>query len=162
MTLAGRLDLDSVEDLAACTDQICRSAVLEAVFDVSGLTTVDEAGARTLVAAFRCLASHSVVALAEGIGLELQAMLDRLGVTLPVPACRSADTTTAAPVGVVPAPWSAGLGGPVGLAVTRQRATDGLGVGYAAGGDGSHDRVELPDLLRGDPVEQRPPDLLDV
>lgn len=83
MTLSGRLDLDGVEDLAACADQICRSAVGTAVFDVAALTAVDEAGARTLAAAFRCLAAHGVVAWVQGVGGELQAMMDRLALTLP-------------------------------------------------------------------------------
>jgi anti-anti-sigma regulatory factor len=84
VTLSGRLDLDGVEDLAACADQICRSAVGTAVFDVAALAGVDEAGARTLAAAFRCLAAHGVVGWVRGVGGELQAMLDRLGLTLPV------------------------------------------------------------------------------
>jgi anti-anti-sigma regulatory factor len=86
VTLSGRLDLDGVEDLAACADRICRSAIGAAVFDVAALTAVDEAGARTLAAAFRCLAAHGVVAWVRGVGAELQAMLDRLALTLPAPS----------------------------------------------------------------------------
>jgi anti-anti-sigma regulatory factor len=103
--LSGRLDLDSVEDLAACTDEICRSAVRQAVVDVAGLTGADEAGARTLAAAFGCLAAHGVTAYVRGVGGELQAMLDRLGLTLPAPSARISDTTPAIRTGaaVVPA-----------------------------------------------------------
>ncbi len=156
MTLSGRLDLDSVEDLAACTDQICRSAVRSAAFDVTALIGVDEAGARTLAAAFRCLAAHGVVARVRGVGGELQAMLDRLGLTLPA---RPAHAVAGARAGAVMAPPSADLVGP---GVALQGAAGGLAIGYPGRGDSSHDRVELAGLLRGDPVEQRPPDLLDV
>jgi anti-anti-sigma regulatory factor len=103
--LSGRLDLDSVEDLAACTDEICRCAVRQAVFDVADLTGVDEAGARTLAAAFGCLAAHGVAAWVRGVGGELQAMLDRLGLALPALPARSIDATAAVRPGaaVVPA-----------------------------------------------------------
>jgi anti-anti-sigma regulatory factor len=105
VTLSGRLDLDSVEDLAACTDEICRGAVRQAVFDVVGLTGVDEAGARTLAAAFGCLAAHGVAAGVRGVGGELQAMLDRLGLTLPALPARSIDAKAPVRTGtaVVPA-----------------------------------------------------------
>jgi anti-anti-sigma regulatory factor len=105
VTLSGRLDLDSVEDLAACTDEICRSAVRQAVFDVADLTGVDEAGARTLAAAFGCLAAHGVAACVGGVGRELQAMLDRLGLTLPALLARSIEATAPVRAGaaVVPA-----------------------------------------------------------
>jgi anti-anti-sigma regulatory factor len=158
VTLSGRLDLDSVEELAACTDQICRSAVQAAIFDVTGVTGADEAGARTLAAAFRCLASHDVSASVCGVGAEVQAMLDRLGLALPAPLDLPADAT-GAPIGAVPVPPSADL---VGLGVTLQGTAGGLGVGDTGRGNGSHDRVELPGLLRGDAVEQRPSNLLDV
>jgi anti-anti-sigma regulatory factor len=140
VTLSGRLDLDGVEDLAACTDQICRSAVSAAVFDVAGVTAVDEAGARTLAAAFGCLAAHRVAAWVRGVGDQLQAMLDRLALTLP-----------ARPSGDL-----------VGLGAALQGAAVAVGVGYASRGDGGHDLAELPGLLRGDAVKERPPDLLDV
>jgi anti-anti-sigma regulatory factor len=139
VALSGPLDLDGVEDLAACADQICRSSVRAVVFDVAAVTAVDEAGARTLAAALGCLAAHGVAATVLGVGRELQAMLDRLALTLPA---QSADV--------------------VGLGVARQRATRGLGVSYLGHGDGGHDLVELPGLLRADAVKQRPPDLLDV
>ncbi len=160
MTLSGRLDLDGVEDLAACADQICRSTVRAAVFDVAALTAVDEAGARTLAAAFRCLAAHGVVARVRGVGGELAAMLDRLGLTLPAPA-RPGHATAAARTGAVlaPAPPSADL---VGLGVAILGAAGGVGVRHAGRGDGGHDLVELPGLLRADAVKQRPPDLFDV
>jgi anti-anti-sigma regulatory factor len=95
LTLSGRLDLDSVEDLAACTDEICRGAVRQAIFNVADLTGVDEAGARTLAAAFGCLAAHGVAAFVRGVGAELQAMLDRLGLTLPTLPARSVDAPAA-------------------------------------------------------------------
>jgi anti-anti-sigma regulatory factor len=159
VTLSGRLDLDGVEDLAACADHICRSAVRVAVFDVAALTAVDEAGVRTLAAAFRCLAAHGVAARVRGIGAELQTMLDRLGLSLPAPPARAGHRIGAALAGAATALPSADL---VGLGVARQGAAGGLGVGYAGLGDGGHDLAELPGLLRGDPVKQRPPDLLDV
>ncbi len=145
MTLAGRLDLDSVEDLAACADQICRSAVRTVVIDAAALTGADEAGARTLATACQCLAAHGVSAWVRGVGDELAAMLDRLGLTLPAPRSRirqSADLAV--------------------RAVVVQRAAGGLGVRPAGRGERSHDGVELPDLLRGDAIEQGPPDLIDV
>jgi anti-anti-sigma regulatory factor len=179
VTLSGRLDLDGVEDLAACADQICRGAVRTVVFDVADLTTVDEAGARTLAAAFGCLASHGVAATVVGVGAELHAMLDRLALTLVGPADQLANGIPAGRTGVAwPSAGPAGAArsglvrgggfaarpsaGLVGLAVARQGAADGLGVGHAARGDGGHDLVELPGLLRADAVKQRPPDLLDV
>jgi anti-anti-sigma regulatory factor len=105
LTLSGRLDLDSVEDLAACTDEICRGAVRQAIFDVAHLTGVDEAGARTLAAAFGCLAAQGVAACVRGVGSELQAMLDRLGLMLPALPARSIDAPAAGRTGaaVVPA-----------------------------------------------------------
>jgi anti-anti-sigma regulatory factor len=159
VALSGRLDLDSVEDLAACTDEICRSAVRYAVFDVAALTGVDEAGARTLAAAFGCLAAHSVTAWVRGVGGELQAMLDRLGLTLPVLPARSIDATAAAATGAALVPASADL---VGLGVAREGAAGGLTIGHPGRGDGGHDGAELAGLVRGDAVKQRPPDLLDV
>lgn len=159
VALSGRLDLDSVEDLAACTDEICRSAVRHAVFDVTALTGVDDAGARTLAAAFGCLAAHGVTACVRGVGCELQAMLDRLGLTLPVLPARSIHATAAVRTGAGVAPPSADL---VGLGVAREGAAGGLAIGYPGRGDGGHDGAELAGLFRGDPVEQRPPDLLDV
>jgi anti-anti-sigma regulatory factor len=137
VTLSGPLDLDGVEELAACADQICRSAVRAVVFDAAALTAVDAAGARTLAATLGCLAAHGVAATVLGVGGELQAMLDRLALTVPTP---SADL--------------------VALGVAREGAP--VGVGYAGNGDGGHDLVELTGLLRADAVKQRPPDLLDV
>jgi anti-anti-sigma regulatory factor len=159
VTLSGRLDLDSVEDLAACTDQICRSAVQWAAFDVTALIGVDEAGARTLATAFRCLAAHGVVAWVRGVGGELQAMLDRLGLTLPAGPARSMDATVVGLTGAAVAHPSADL---VGLSAALEGAAGGLAIDYPCRSDGGHDRVELTGLLRADPVEQRPPDLLDV
>lgn len=104
VTLSGRLDLDSVEDLAACTDEICSSAVRQAVFDVAGLTGVDEAGARTLAAAFGCLAAHGMTASVRGVGSELQAMLDRLGLALPAPSARMIDVKAAVRTGAAVVP----------------------------------------------------------
>jgi anti-anti-sigma regulatory factor len=157
--LSGRLDLDSVEDLAACTDEICRSAVRHAVFDVTALTGVDEAGARTLAAAFGCLAAHGVTACVRGVGGELQAMLDRLGLTLPALPTPSIDATAAAGIGAAVVPPSAEL---VGVGVARQGAAGGLAIGDAGRRDSGHDGAELAGLLGSDPVKQRPPNLLDV
>jgi anti-anti-sigma regulatory factor len=145
VTLSGRLDLDGVEDLAACADQICRSAVRTVVFTVAALTAVDEAGARTLGVACRCLCAHGLAVYVRGVGPELHAMLDRLAIALPAPpvrARRSADLIRG------------------GVAV--QQAAIGLGLGGPGPSDGRHDGVQLAGLFRGDPVEQRPPDLLDV
>jgi anti-anti-sigma regulatory factor len=158
VTLAGRLDLDSVEDLAACADEICRSAVRQAAFDVVGLTGVDEAGARTLAAAFGCLAAHGVSACVSGVGGELQAMLDRLGLALPALPTRSVDAAAPVRADAAVVPPSADL---VGLGVARQGTADRLAI-YSGRGDGAHDGAELAGLLRGDAVKQRPPDLLDM
>jgi len=169
VTLTGRLDLDAVEDLAACADQICRSPVRTVIFDAAALTAVDEAGARTLAAAFRCLAVHGVAARLRGVGGDLQAMLDRLGLTLPAPPARARQPTAVPAVPAIPAiPAQAGAAGAppsahlVAIGVTFQGAARGFGVERASRGDGSHDRVELPGLIRADAVKQRPPDLLDV
>jgi anti-anti-sigma regulatory factor len=165
VTLTGRLDLDAVEDLAACADQICRSPVRTVIFDTAALSAVDEAGARTLAAAFRCLAAHGVAARVRGVGGDLQAMLDHLGLTLPAPPARPARSgrpgrAMALPAqGAIEAQPSAGL---VGLAVALQGAARGFGIGHASRRDGGHDGVELPGLIRADAVKQRPPDLLDV
>lgn len=83
VTLAGRLELDSVEDLAACADQICRSVARTAVFDVGAVAVVDDAGVRTLAAACRCLTVHGVVAEVRGIGSQVRQALERLGLTVP-------------------------------------------------------------------------------
>jgi hypothetical protein len=136
VTLSGRLDLDSVEELAACTDEICRSAVR---------------GARTLAAAFRCLASNEVVAWVRSVGSELQAMLDQLALRLPLLPVRSVGAAARGRVGTVAAPRSADV---VGVRVALQGAADGLGIGYPGCGDGSHDGAELASLLRSDPVEE--------
>jgi len=151
VTLAGRLDLDAVEDLAACADQICRGAVRAVVFDVAALTAVDEAGARTLAAACRCLCAHGVTAWVRAVDGELRAMLDRLRLALPERSARSGYKGGDARRVAVPAQPSADL---VDLAVTLQRPAGGLAVGWTGGTDGGHDRVELGDLLGGDPVEQ--------
>lgn len=151
VTLAGPLDLDGVEDLAACADQICRRAVRTVVFDVAALTAADEAGARTLAAACRCLGAHGVTAWVRAVDGELRAILDRLGLALPERSARSGYQAAGVRRAAVPAQRSAGL---VDLDVALQRAARGLGVGWTGGGDGGHDRVELGDLLGGDPVEQ--------
>jgi anti-anti-sigma regulatory factor len=83
VTLTGHLDLDSVEDLAACADRICRSAIRAAVFDVAAVAAVDDAGARTLAAACRCLVSNGVLAEVRGVRAQLRQVLDRLGLMLP-------------------------------------------------------------------------------
>jgi anti-anti-sigma regulatory factor len=85
VTLTGHLDLDAVEDLAACADQICRSSVSDAVFDVTALAGVDEAGARTLAAACRCLRLHGVLAEVRGVRGQLRQVAERLGLALPEP-----------------------------------------------------------------------------
>ncbi|MBO0825914.1 MAG: STAS domain-containing protein [Actinobacteria bacterium] len=83
LTLTGSLELEAVEELAACADQICRSTIRAAVFDVAAVTVVDDAGARTLAAACGCLAAHGVEAEVRGIGGQFRAVLDRLDLTLP-------------------------------------------------------------------------------
>lgn len=88
VTLTGRLDLDGVEELAACADRICRSSARAVSFDVTGVAAADDAGVRTLEAACRCLSSHGVVAEVRGAGGQFRQVLGRLGLTLPEgPAC---------------------------------------------------------------------------
>jgi anti-anti-sigma regulatory factor len=83
VTLTGSLDLDGVEELAACADRICSSKVRAVVFDVTGIAAADNAGARTLAAACRCLSSHGVMAEVRGAGGQFRQVLNRLGLTLP-------------------------------------------------------------------------------
>jgi len=83
VTLTGSLDLDGVEELAACADRICRSTVRAVAFDVTEIAAADDAGVRTLVAACRCLNSHGVVADVRGIGGQFRQVLGRLGLSLP-------------------------------------------------------------------------------
>jgi anti-anti-sigma regulatory factor len=83
VTLAGHLDLDAVEDVAACADRICRSPARGAVFDVAALAAVDDAGARTLAAACWCLRSHGVLAEVRGVRGQLRQVVERLGLMLP-------------------------------------------------------------------------------
>jgi len=113
VTLTGSLDLDGVEELAACADRICRSTVRAVSFEVSGIAVVDDAGVRTLAAACRCLSSHGVVADVRGIGVQFRQVLGRLGLTLPEAPRRSA-RRAAAGTGRAPAaarPASAAIGG---------------------------------------------------
>jgi len=113
VTLTGSLDLDGVEELAACADRICRSTVRAVSFEVSGIAVVDDAGVRTLAAACRCLSSHGVVADVRGIGVQFRQVLGRLGLTLPEAPGRSA-RRAAAGTGRAPAaarPASAAIGG---------------------------------------------------
>lgn len=113
VTLIGSLDLDGVEELAACADRICRSTAEAASFDVAGVAAADDAGVRTLAAAFRCLSSHGVVAEIRGIGGQLRQVLGRLGLTLPEAPDRSAVRVAAAPARAAAAarPASAAIGG---------------------------------------------------
>jgi len=85
VTLTGYLNLDAVEDLAACADRICRSAIRAAVFDVAAVAAADDAGARTLAAACRCLVSNGILAEVRGVRAQLRQVLDRLGLMLPEP-----------------------------------------------------------------------------
>lgn len=90
VTLTGSLDLDGVEELAACADRICRSAARAVSFDVTGIAAADDAGVRTLAAACRCLSAHGIVAEVRGIGGQFRHVLGRLGLTLPEAPVRSA------------------------------------------------------------------------
>jgi anti-anti-sigma regulatory factor len=99
VTLTGSLDLDGVEELAACADRICRSAARAASFDVTGVAAADDAGVRTLAAAFRCLSSHGVVAEVRGAGDQFRQVLGRLGITLPEAPARSARRAAGRPAG---------------------------------------------------------------
>jgi anti-anti-sigma regulatory factor len=113
VTLTGRLDLDGVEELAACADRIYRSTARAVSFDVAGVAAADDAGVRTLAAACRCLSSHGVVAEVRGIGGQFRQVLGRLGLTLPEVPARSARRPTAGPARTAAAarPASAALGG---------------------------------------------------
>jgi anti-anti-sigma regulatory factor len=95
VTLTGSLDLDGVEELAACADRICRSAVRAVAFDVTGIAATDDAGVRTLAAACSCLSSHGVVVHVRGIGGQLRQVLGRLGLTLPEAPARPARPASA-------------------------------------------------------------------
>ena len=120
VTLAGRLDLDAVEDLAACADRICqgavqagargggravgrRDAVRVVSFDVGAVVSADEAGVRTLAAACRCLAWHGLAAEVRGLGGAVREISGRLGLRLPdaVPVMQAPviKPAVAAPVG---------------------------------------------------------------
>ena len=90
VSLGGRLELDGVEELAACADQICRSSIRAVVFDVTALAAVDDAGARTLEAACQCLRRHGVTAQVRGICGVLRQAFDRLGLVLPEAPLRGA------------------------------------------------------------------------
>jgi anti-anti-sigma regulatory factor len=113
VTLTGSLDLDGVEELAACADRICRSPVRSVAFDVTGIAAADDAGVRTLVAACRCLSSHGVVADVRGIGGQFRQVLGRLGLSLPEAPDRSGRRVAAGPTrSPAPArPASAAIGG---------------------------------------------------
>jgi len=97
VTLTGSLDLDSVEELAACADRIYRSTARAVSFDVAGVADADDAGMRTLAAACRCLSSHGVVAEVRGVGRQFRQALVRLGLTLPEAPARSARRAAAGP-----------------------------------------------------------------
>jgi anti-anti-sigma regulatory factor len=113
VTLTGSLDLDGVEELAACADRICRSPVRAVAFDVTGVAVADDAGVRTLVAACRCLSSHGVVAHVRGIGGQFRQVLGRLGLSLPEAPDRSARRAGAGPArsSATARPASAAIGG---------------------------------------------------
>lgn len=112
VTLTGSLDLDGVEELAACADRICRSTVRAASFDVTGVAAADDAGVRTLAAACRCLSWHGVVAEVRGVGGQFRHVLGRLGLSLPEAPARSVQRPVEpalAPAAARPA--SAAIGG---------------------------------------------------
>jgi anti-anti-sigma regulatory factor len=99
VTLAGRLELDDVEQVAACADEIFRSKARSVVFDVSGVTSTDDAGVRTLAAACRCLSGNGIEAKMRGIGADFRKVLRHLSLDVPeshqpvtVPGPRAADT----------------------------------------------------------------------
>lgn len=95
VTLTGSLDLDGVEELAACADRICRSTVRAVSFDVTGVSVVDDAGVRTLAAACGCLTSHGVVVGVSGTSGQVRQVLSRLGLSLPEAPDRSAQRAAA-------------------------------------------------------------------
>lgn len=95
VTLTGCLELDCVEQLAACADQICRSTTRSVVFDVGAVTAVDDAGVRTLAAACQCLSGNGIEARVRGISGEFRRVLQQLGLTVPEPR---------QPAGTVPRP----------------------------------------------------------
>jgi anti-anti-sigma regulatory factor len=97
VTLTGSLNLDGVEELAACADRIYRSTAQAVSFDVAGVADADDAGVRTLAAACRCLSSQGVVAEVRGVGRQFRQALVRLGLTLPEAPARSARRAAAGP-----------------------------------------------------------------
>ena len=104
VTLTGSLDLDGVEELAACADRLCRSTVRAVSFDVTGVAAADDAGARTLAAACRCLSSHGVAAEVRGAGGQFRQVLGRLGLALPEAPAHSAQRAAARPAGPATTP----------------------------------------------------------
>jgi anti-anti-sigma regulatory factor len=113
VTLTGSLDLDSVEELAACADRIWRSKAQAVTFDVTGVASADDAGVRTLAAACRCLSSHGVVTDVLGVGSQFRQVLGRLDINLPEAPADSARRPAAGPARTSAAvrPASAAIGG---------------------------------------------------
>lgn len=85
VSLAGRLHITDVEALADCADRICGLPVPRVRIELSGLATVDDAGARTLAAACHCLRLHGRRVDVRGVRYEVRRSLDRLGLTLAEP-----------------------------------------------------------------------------
>ena len=82
VALSGELAIEHVEELAACADQVCGLPARNVRLELSGLTGVDEPGARTLAAACQCLRLHGRRVSVRGIRREVSLVLDQLGLVL--------------------------------------------------------------------------------
>ena len=82
VALSGELAIAHVEKLAACADQVCGLPARNVRLELSGLTGVDEPGARTLAAACHCLRLHGRRVSVRGIRREVSLVLDQLGLVL--------------------------------------------------------------------------------
>jgi anti-anti-sigma regulatory factor len=82
VALSGELAIEHVEELAACADQVCGLPARNIRLELSGLTGVDEPGARTLAAACQCLRLHGRRVSVRGIRREVGLVLDQLGLVL--------------------------------------------------------------------------------
>jgi anti-anti-sigma regulatory factor len=110
VTLGGELGIAHVEELAACADRVCGTAVRNVRLELGGLAAVDEPGARTLAAACQCLRLNGRRVQVRGLRPEVSLVLAQLGLTLdgsiPIPAPRV--PPPAAPNPANPAEASAG------------------------------------------------------
>jgi anti-anti-sigma regulatory factor len=82
VALSGELALAHVEELAACADQVCGLPARNVRLDLTGLTAVDQPGARTLAAACQCLRLNGRRVSVRGVRREVSVVLGELGLIL--------------------------------------------------------------------------------